>query len=117
MTANKGWFLKGHTPYNKGLARGSVSPDTEFKKGVAGSDHLSWKGGVQKMKNDCVYLHAGPNKRVRRPRAVYEEYHGPIPKDYVIFHIDGDKDNDDPSNLEAISRAELVRRNKRSRNL
>lgn len=105
-------FKKGHIPYNKGMKRGSVAPDTEFKEGVTtGENHPSWKGGVQKPKDDCAYLWDGTNKRVRRPRQIYEEHHGKIPKGYVIWHIDGDKKNDDISNLEAISRAEMMKRN------
>jgi len=41
-------------------------------------------------------------------RRIYEKYHGPIPIDelgrsYDIHHIDGDKNNNDPSNLIAVS--------------
>jgi len=109
---NDGRFKKGHVPYNKGKKRGSVSPQTEFKKGVTtGDNHPSWKGGVQIPKNDCAYLWKGANKRLRRPRVIYEETYGKIPKGYVIWHKDGNKDNDDISNLEAISRAENMRRN------
>jgi len=40
-------YKKGHVPYNKGIKRGSVSPDTEFKIGqFVGGSHPSWKGGV-----------------------------------------------------------------------
>ena len=51
------------------------------------------------------------NKRVRRARKVYEDTYGEIPRGYIIYHIDGNNLNDDPQNLEAISRAELVKRN------
>lgn len=63
------------------------------------------------MKNDCTYLWDGTSKRTRRPRVAYEETFGPIPKEYVIIHKDGDRYNDDPNNLEAISRAENLKRN------
>lgn len=39
----------------------------------------------------------------------------PIPKGWVIYHLDGNKDNDDVDNLEAISRAELMQRNRKDR--
>ena len=104
-------FKKGHKPYNKGIKRGSISPQTEFKKGVCGEDHISWRGGVQMNANDCAYLNTGANLRVRRPRHIYEENFGPIPKGFIIIHKDSDKHNDEPSNLEAISRAELMKRN------
>lgn len=121
---NKGSFKKGNVPHNKGkklteyLDESKVEKikKTQFRKGqTAGEKSSNWKGGVQQMKHDCVYIYDGVNKRKRRPRAVYEAEFGPIPEGYVIYHLDGDKDNDDPYNLEAISRAELVKRN-RSKN-
>ena len=57
---------------------------------------------VKKTRNDF---------RKRRPRVIYEEHYGTIPKGYVIRHIDGNKDNDDPSNLQAISRSENMKLN------
>ena len=63
------------------------------------------------MKNDCTYLWNGTGKRARRPRVVYEETFGLIPKGYVIIHIDGNRYNDNPHNLKAISRAENLKRN------
>jgi len=88
------------------------SQETEFKEGVhVGKEHPSWTGGEQVMKSDCVYEWSGVNKRVRRPRKIYEEHHGPIPKGYVVIHKDHNRYNDDPSNLEAISRAENMKRN------
>jgi hypothetical protein len=85
---------------------------TQFKPGEKiGEIHPSWKGGVQVMKADCVHEWAGNGKRVRRPRKIYENHYGEIPKGHIIIHIDGDRYNDDISNLEAISRAENLKRN------
>lgn len=39
-------------------------------------------------------------------RAVWESYNGPVPDGFHIHHIDGDKDNNDISNLECISAKE-----------
>jgi len=41
-------------------------------------------------------------------RKIYEQYHGPIPKDqdgrtYDIHHVDGDHNNNSPDNLIAVS--------------
>jgi len=52
------------------------------------------------------------NKRKRRPRHIWEKANGIIPKGYVIFHIDGNKHNDNLSNLKAISRLELLKHNR-----
>lgn len=117
---NKGSFKKGHIPHNAGKKREEYMSTssiekmakTQFKDGQrAGEKNNTWKGGVQHNKKNCVYLYDGVGKRKRRPRVIYEETFGPIPKGFVIYHIDGNKDNDDPYNLEAIPRKELLRRN------
>ena len=50
-------------------------------------------------------------KRISRARATWLERHGAIPKGWVIFHVDGDVQNDNITNLICISRAELINRN------
>lgn len=110
---NSGSFKKGNIPWNKGNKDFRPSKKTEFKSGEhhTGKHHPSWKGGVQKIKSDCTHIWTGNGKRARRPRLVYEQNFGPIPKGYVIIHLDGNKDNDSPDNLKAISRAENMNRN------
>jgi hypothetical protein len=115
-------FEKGNIPHNKGKKIQDYVPKeslekikkTQFKNGEnhAGENHPTWKGGVQKPKRDCAYLWRDVNKRERRPRVIYEMHYGKIPNGYVIFHKDQNKLNDDISNLEAISRKELLKRNK-----
>lgn len=46
---------------------------------------------------------------------VWEKEAGPVPDDHVVFHKDGDKQNNSPDNLCLISRTELVRLNQLSR--
>jgi hypothetical protein len=105
-------FKKGNISWNKGLKGIHLSPDTEFKKGqFTGENHPSWKGGVQKNKTDCVYLYDGTNKRVRRPKKIYEDKYGAIPKGWILYHLDQNKDNDDIDNLIAMPRAILVKIN------
>jgi len=107
-----GRFEKGQVPWNKNFKGIHLSPKSEFKKGITTlENHPSWNGGIQNMKKDCVHLSTGTNKRVRRPRKVYEDHHGKIPKGHVIYHLDGDKNNDDIKNLTAISRSELLKIN------
>jgi hypothetical protein len=102
-------FKKGHVSWNKGLKGIHLSPKTEFKKGqFTGSNHPSWRGGEQKPKDDCVHLYTDANKRVRRPRKVYEDAFGEIPKGWILYHLDKDKYNDNLDNLIAIPRAILI---------
>lgn len=109
---NKGCFKKGNIAWNKGKKGIHLSPATEFKKGdKVGDKHPSWKGGVQISKTDCVYLYSGANKRIRRPKKVYEDFYGAIPKGWILFHLDRDNKNDNLDNLIAIPRAILVKIN------
>lgn len=115
---NKTCYKKGNVPWNKDTkGKGIMKPNkTSFKTGVnTGPQHKSWKGGVQVIADDCVYLWKRVGKRIRRPREIYKQIYGPIPKGYIIYHIDKNKHNDKPSNLKAISRAELLKLNQKSR--
>lgn len=109
---NKGSFKKGHKPWNAGVKGIHLNPSTEFKTGESvGDKHPSWKGGEQNFTKDCVYLYVGINKRIRRPKKIYEDAHGTIPKGWILYHLDGDRYNDDLDNLIAIPRAVLVKIN------
>jgi len=112
MTENLGRFTSERMKGNQN-AKGNKPNRTTFAKGEehTGKQHPSWKGGVQKNTKDCAYLFSGTNKRVRRPRTIWESVYGALPKGYVIYHIDGDRNNDEIENLEAISRVELLKRN------
>ena len=115
VNEDRGRFQKGNIPYNKGKPH-PYGKETQFKTGqFVGDEHPSWRGGTQKMKRDCVYMWDGANKRLRRPAKVWTEHNGPIPDGMCILHKDGDKHNDDISNLELITRAELMKMNSRTR--
>ena len=112
MRNERGQFVKGGTTWNKGKKGIRLSPSTEFKVGEkVGEEHPSWKGGVQIFKYDCAYLWDGVNKRKRRPKAIWEQHNGTLLDGMIIFHINGDKDDDDINNLKAITRAELLKIN------
>lgn len=96
-------------------AKGNPPNKTSFTKGkFAGKNHPQWKGGIQNMKKDVIYISTDANKRVRRPKIVWESVYGELPQGYVLWHKDRDMHNDDIDNLEAITRAEMLQRNKNS---
>ena len=86
-------------------AKGNPPNKTSFDGSIFGESHPHYKGGVQKMGKDCIYILLGAGKRVRRPKYVWEQVYGDLPKGYVIWHIDGNRYNDEIENLEAITRA------------
>lgn len=109
--SRKYFFKNGQSSWNKGKSM-HLSPGTEWKNGqIVGEKHPQWNGGVQITKDDGVYLWAGKNKRKRRARDVYEKAYGKIPHRRVIFHMNGDMNDDRPENLVAITRKELYNRN------
>lgn len=104
-------FKKGNKPWNKDLKGLHLSKKSEWKKGeITMEKHPQWKG-KQKISNDCIYIETEPYKRERRPRLVYKKEHGKIKSGYVIYHIDGNRYNDNLDNLIAITRAELMKIN------
>jgi len=91
-------------------AKGNPPNKTSFTKEHTMENSASWKGGMQKTK-EGYYIALATNKRMKYARWVYLQAYGEIPTGYVIYHLDGDMYNDDINNLEAISRAELVKLN------
>jgi hypothetical protein len=70
-----------------------------------------WFNGYKFTKDDKsgYYLSATQlkdGKQVRLHRYVWEHFNGEIPQGYHVHHKDGDKSNNDISNLEALSHQE-----------
>ena len=107
-------FVKGQVAWNKNRKGLHLSPKSEWKAGdTVGKKSKSWKGGIQNIENDCVYVWQGANQRKRRPEFVWEKAHGKgsIKVGMVIYHKNLDSHDDTLENLELITRAELLRRN------
>lgn len=49
-------------------------------------------------------------------RLIYEQFNGPIPENYDIDHIDDNKINNKLSNLQALTRADNVKKSAKNRN-
>ena len=65
---------------------------------------------IQKHPNGPL-IHLPDNKRKPLARHVYEQHYGPIPPKHIVYHLDGDSYNNDPPNLKACTRRELIKRN------
>ena len=70
------------------------------------SDKYVWFNNIKFTRDDKTgyYLNSTIHKRLHR--YVWEYYNGEIPKGYEIHHIDMDRDNNDISNLQLLSRSE-----------
>ena len=105
-----GYFLKGHTPANKGQ-KGYYAPGCEkgwFQKGQVPVNHK--QVGSERIDKDGYTLvkTAEPNVWRLKHRMIWEAAHGKVPAGYVVTFLDGDKHNFDPGNLALISQAENV---------
>lgn len=116
--SHKTRFQKGLTPPNKGR-KGYYAPGSEkgwFKKGhqrndtaAVGAERIDSKDGYILVK----VAEKGDQQTAWRlkHRLVWQAAHGPIPRGHTVILIDGDKRNTALSNLELITRRELMARN------
>ena len=100
MENNKGRFVKGHKTWNKGIFgwQGAMVCASEDKIPV-------------RSYNGKVYMH---QRRMSYAKWLMEKELGrKLESNEVVYHIDGDKFNNELSNLEVITRAELLKRNEK----
>jgi hypothetical protein len=123
-TGRDGCFEKGAAPANKGKhyppGKGANHPNavrTRFKKGnrtgranhvykPIGAERLSKDGYVERKIHDGLPLQS----RWRGVHRIeWEKLHGPVPKGHALKCLDGNRQNTDPSNWQAVPRALLPR--------
>jgi hypothetical protein len=110
-SGRKSRFKKGHKPWNfghKGLQIGGTS--TQFKLGHI--PHNTKENGATRLSKDGyleIRTSVGCYEFVHR--LVWIKHHGEIPPGYAVVFKDGNPMNLKISNLECISRSELMKRN------
>ena len=70
---------------------------------------VHWKGGRARDGYGYIHILVAPEKRKGHRyqpehRLVWEKVHGPLPKGWVVHHINGIKDDNRIDNLEAMAR-------------
>lgn len=112
-----GTFQKGHISHNKGK-KGECPAGSEkgwFKKGnisknhrAVGSERIDSKDGYVLVK-----VAEGPRMWRYKHRLIWEQHHGPVPRNHVVIFLDGDMYNFDINNLACISQSEALLMNKK----
>lgn len=123
-------FQKGETPWNKGLTGYMGANKTSFSregildkyKDIEGKPRYNGKDGLyctvseRKPTKDTrkgkTYMH---RKRIPYARYVLEQNGIEVPVGSIIYHIDGDIYNNELENLEVLTRAQLLKRNRGSK--
>jgi hypothetical protein len=111
-------FVRGQQPHNAGKKMWwdpGRSVLTRFRPGQrpptwmpVGSVRVTHEGYLQRKLTDTGYT---PRDWVGLHTIKWQRYRGPIPPGHALVFRDGDKRNVKLSNLELVSRAELMRRN------
>lgn len=114
IRANRtGHFAQGHKPWNAGTKGKSKKNNTSFKPGQLPprTKPLGYeregKDGYIKVKVSNTY----PFFQYKHVK-IYIENFGPLPNGHCVIFKDSDNRNFDPANLEAVSRAELLKLNR-----
>jgi len=106
-------FKKGHVPWCKGqkLSSEHIAKLTGvFKKGQ--TPHNTLPIGSIRNINNYVEIKYKNHKWMALARYNWEQVHGPVPCNMCVFKLDGDRYNDDISNLCLISRKDLAQLNR-----
>lgn len=109
-----GYFKPGRESHNKGK---KMSPEvyeklkhTMFKK-HSEPHNLKYDGYARKDRDGYTLVRVGKGKFKLKHRLIYEQHYGPILTDQLIVFRNGDKTDLRIENLEAIDKAENMRRN------
>lgn len=122
-TDRTGRFKKGNKPWNAGTkGQGLTGANAgSFKKGNVPpnrkplySERICPKDGFILIKIPERDPHTGfPTRYKHKHVYIWEQANGPVPAGMVVVFRDSDKLNIEPDNLMLVSRAELLRLNRR----
>jgi hypothetical protein len=110
--ANSTSFAVGSEPWNKDVRGIHLSLRTEFKLGQPAHNHQPvGTVKIRQRKNRREHPRAWvkvAEPKVWRLRAVveWERINGQLPPGFVVHHVDRNSLNDDPKNLQALTRAQ-----------
>ena len=114
-TGRDGRIQQGNVPWNKGqsMPYNANSATTQFQKGnaphntkYAGHERIDKNGGYVYLSIDDPNPHTGyPRRYVLKHKYLWEQTHGPVPPGMCLKCLDGNRQNTDPSNWEAVPRA------------
>lgn len=115
QSGRRGFFVKGHTPWNQGKKgctgpnSGQFKPDhTPCNKRRLWSERIS-KDGYVEISVPERNPHTGAPTRYRLKHIwLWEMKHGPVPKGHALAFKDGNRLNCAVKNLMMVSRAELL---------
>lgn len=110
---NKGNFKKGNTPWNKGKKLPNYKRNKgNFKKGCRPASYRPI--GSERIDKDgyIVIKTAAPNVWRFKHHVLYEQAHGAIPRGMAVAFVDGNNRNFADENLETVSKAEILLRNR-----
>lgn len=128
----KGQFKKGMIPWNKGKRGYMGANRTSFTSERVAFERTKYEIGSPHKPDDDGYLvcrveEKVPHKdartgkiymhrrRISYARNILFQRGIEIPKGCIVYHIDGNNQNNELSNLMIISRADLVRINRKNR--
>jgi hypothetical protein len=112
-----GRFVKNIRPWNKGKKGLNIGgKETQFKKGNL--PHNTLYDGCVRIRHhkrdnrDYQWIRISKGNWKMYSRYVWEQHNGKIPAAHIIVHKDGNTLNCDITNLEMISMAENIKRNR-----